>query len=142
MNRHTIIGRIGNDAEIKDFGGNQVINFSVAVTESYNNKQTGEKVVNTTWIECSKWGNNTAIAQYLTKGTQILVEGKPNNRAYVKDDGTVVVVNGINVQNIMLLGSKNDSAQTQQQKHQHAGEQFTDPNFNPNGDFDENDPPF
>ena len=43
MNRLEIIGHIGNDAEIKDLGSNQVINFSVAVSETYLNKTTNEK---------------------------------------------------------------------------------------------------
>ena len=46
MNRLEIIGHIGNDAEIKDLGSNQVINFSVAVSETYLNKTTNEKVEN------------------------------------------------------------------------------------------------
>lgn len=49
MQRLTIIGFIGNDSEVKDLGQNQVINFSVAVSETYVNKTTNEKVTNTTW---------------------------------------------------------------------------------------------
>lgn len=71
MQRTEIIGFCGQDAEVKDFGENQVINFSVAVSESYTNRQ-GEKVSNTTWYECAKWGNNTAIAQYLKKDNRFL----------------------------------------------------------------------
>lgn len=56
MNRQEFIGHIGNDAEVKDLGTNQVINFSVAISESYVNKTTNEKITNTTWFECAKWG--------------------------------------------------------------------------------------
>jgi len=109
MQKLQIIGHLGNDAEIKDFTGNQVINFSVAVSESYTNKQ-GEKVTNTTWFECAKWGNNTSVAQYLKKGTQVYVEGKSANRAWVKEDGTAQIVNGITVFEIQLLGSKDSNS--------------------------------
>jgi len=108
MQRTEIIGFCGQDAEVKDFGENQVINFSVAVSESYTNRQ-GEKVSNTTWYECAKWGNNTAIAQYLKKGQQVFVSGKPQARAWQKEDGTLVSVLGINVFSLQLLGAKNDN---------------------------------
>jgi len=113
MQRLEIIGHIGQDAEVKDFGENQVINFSVAVSESYTNRQ-GEKVTNTTWYECAKWGNNTTVAQYLKKGQQVYVSGKPQARAWQKDDGTLVASQGINVLNLQLLGSKNDNQPQQQ----------------------------
>ena len=111
MQKIQCIGFLGNDAEVKDLTNNQVINFSVAVSESYTNKQ-GEKVTNTVWFECAKWGNNTAVAQYLKKGTQVYVEGKVSNRAWLKEDGTAQVVNGINVFEIQLLGSKDSNSAT------------------------------
>ena len=119
MQRLTIIGHLGNDAEVKDLGQNQVINFSVAVSESYVSKQTNEKVTNTTWYEVAKWGNNTAIAQYLKKGTQVLVEGKPTARAWQKEDASLVSVLGINALNVTLLGSaKSDGATSPQPQAQ------------------------
>lgn len=119
MQRLTIIGFIGNDSEVKDLGQNQVINFSVAVSESYVSKTTNEKVTNTTWYECAKWGNNTAIAQYLKKGTQVLVEGKPTARAWQKEDGSLISVLGINVLNVTLLGgAKSESASNPQNQSQ------------------------
>ena len=113
MNRLEVIGHLGNDAEVKDLGNNQVINFSVAVSESYLNKVTNEKVTNTMWFECAKWGNNTSIAQYLKKGTQVYVSGKPNNRGWLNEQGEIKTVNGINVFDIQLLGSKQDNTQNQ-----------------------------
>ena len=110
MNRLEIIGHIGNDAEIKDLGTNQVINFSVAVSESYTNKQN-EKVTSTMWFECAKWGNSTAIAQYLKKGTQVYVSGKPNNRGWINEQGEVKIINGITVFDVQLLGAKTESTQ-------------------------------
>ena len=115
MQKIQVIGRIGKDAEVKDFGNSQVINFSVAVSEKYTNKQTGEITTNTTWFECAKWGNNTSIAQYIKKGGQIFIEGKINNRAWVDQSGTPQVTNGINVFEIELVGSKDDNQTPQQQ---------------------------
>jgi len=93
---------------VKDLGTNQVINFSVAVSEKYKDAQ-GEKVEKTIWFECAKWGNSTAIAQYIKKGDMIYIEGKVNNRAWVNDQGEAQIVNGINVFDIQLLGTKPDA---------------------------------
>ncbi|QNJ53844.1 putative single-stranded DNA-binding protein [Flavobacterium phage FCOV-F48] len=121
MNRQEFIGHIGNDAEVKDLGINQIINFSVAVSESYVNKTTNEKITNTTWYECAKWGNNTQIAQYLKKGQQVYIMGKPNNRAWQNEQGDIKVVNAVKVTEILLLGGKqsnDNNAQPQQQPQQ------------------------
>lgn len=112
MNRLEIIGFIGQDAVVKDLGSNQVINFSVAVSESYVNKTTNEKVTNTTWFDCAKWGNNTVIAQYLKKGTQLYISGKPNNRGWLNENGEVKIANGITVNEITLLAGAKVNSET------------------------------
>lgn len=101
MRKTQIIGRIGNDAEVKKFNDNSVINFSVAVSEKFKD---GEK---TTWYECAKWGNNTKVAEYLTKGTQVYVEGVSEARAYIGNDGEAKAVNGLNAFRVQLLGGLN-----------------------------------
>jgi single-strand DNA-binding protein len=103
MVRIEIIGHLGKDAEIKDLNNNQLISFNVSVSESFT--QNGEKQTKTTWFDCAKWGNNTAVAQFIKKGDLIYVSGKTNNRAYQKEDGTLKVINGITVFEIELLGS-------------------------------------
>jgi len=113
MNRQEVIGFIGQDAVVKDLGQNQVINFNVAYSESYVNKATGEKVTKTIWYECAKWGNNTSVAQWLKKGTQVYISGKPNNRAWINEQGAVVVVNGINVLELTLLGGAKSERTTE-----------------------------
>ena len=132
MRKIEIIGHKGQEERMKEFEENQVINFSVAVSESYINRQ-GEKVSNTSWYECAKWGNNIAVAQYLKKGTQVFVSGKPQSRAWQKDDGTLVSNLGINVLNIQLLGSKNENqsqSQSQPQATSQPQAQATATNFN------------
>lgn len=150
MQEIQIIGRIGKDAEVKDFNNNQVINFSVAVSEKFTNKQTGEITTNTLWFECAKWGNNTSVAQYIKKGGQIFVKGKINNRAWLDQNGTPQVTNGINVFEIELLGSKDDNQaplSTQQRSPSTApiippvNEQQFQPSSS-SGDEEANDPPF
>jgi single-strand DNA-binding protein len=133
MQEIQIIGRIGKDAEVKDFNNNQVVNFSVAVSEKFTNKQTGEITINTLWFECAKWGNNASVAQYIKKGGQIFVKGKINNRAWLDKDGKPQVTNGINVFEIELLGNKEDLTTTSQpQQSQQPRNSFVDtPKNNP-----------
>lgn len=127
MNRTELIGRIGQDAEIKDFNTNQVINFSVAVSERWKDKD-GNKQEKTYWYRCAKWGNNTAIAQYLTKGTLVYVSGVCEPQSYINKSGEIVQAQGLTVRNIELLGGGNQSQdQTQQQNRSNTTANALDP---------------
>lgn len=135
MNRLEIIGHIGNDAEVKDLGNNQVISFNVAVTEKWKDKQSGEVKSKTDWFQCAKWGNNTSLAQYLKKGTQVYVSGKAEAKSYVGNDGQLKQVLALNVNDIKLLGSiqQNNTQQSPKQNNQQFvnNEQFNQrQNFN------------
>lgn len=138
MQRVEIIGYLGQDAVVKDLGQNQVINFSVAVSESYVNKTTNEKTTTTTWFECAKWGNNTQISQYLRKGTQVFVSGKPIARSWQKEDGTLVSVLGINVLNVTLLGGAKTDVNTEPHNaNQAQPQEYQSPATDFNSDDDE-----
>ena len=97
MQKLFLIGTIGADAEVKDLGTNQVINFSIAVNEKHNNEEK------TTWFDVAKFGNNTTISKYLEKGKKVSVVGKPNNRAYINGIGDAICVNGVLAFEIELL---------------------------------------
>jgi hypothetical protein len=73
MQKLILTGHVGNDATIADLqSGKQVINFNVAVTEKYKDREPV-----TTWYKCAWFINNASIAQYIKKGTKVLVEGNP-----------------------------------------------------------------
>lgn len=94
-------GRLGRDAETRDANGKKVINFSIAVDQGYGeNKRT-------LWIECAKWGENTGVAQYLTKGTQVVVAGEPSLRTWESNgkNGTSLT---LTVNQITLVGGKQE----------------------------------
>ena len=102
------IGNLGRDAELKNIGGKNVINFSIAHTEK--NKDGQEKTI---WIDCAKWGESTGILPYLKKGTKVFVEGNPDLRTYQKQDGTTATTLTLRVAHVELL-SRGEGA-TQQQ---------------------------
>lgn len=90
MIKAQLIGRVGKDATVYNFdGGGAAINFSVAIDESYKDKQ-GQKVDKTTWVECTilvKDGGNTNRVNYLKKGCIVYVEGKPVSNGYKNAEG-------------------------------------------------------
>ena len=81
------IGHLGKDCQVNTVNGKNVINFSVAHSERYKDSQ-GVQQERTIWVECAYWTDRTAIAPYLTKGTQVFVEGQSGVRSYQKNDGS------------------------------------------------------
>jgi len=104
MKKISIIGNVTKDAEIRAFeGGKSVINFDVAVNERYKDKN-GQKVERTSFIRCAMWRDITTIAQYITKGTKLYVEGSPDADAYINKEGKAVGNLKINVREVEFLG--------------------------------------
>lgn len=106
MNVWTFTGRIGKDCETRFTPkGDAVTSFSVAVTSGYGEKET------TTWARLSMFGKRgEAVAPYLLKGTQIAVSGELTNREYTDKDGNKRQSLEVRVNDLTLLGGKNDGA--------------------------------
>jgi len=86
MNKATLIGRIGKDPETKTVGSNTVTTFSLATSEKWTNKDTGEAKEETQWHKCQAWGViGEVIAKHHKKGDRIAVEGKIVYQTYEKD---------------------------------------------------------
>lgn len=75
----TLVGALGRDAIVNDVQGKKVINFSVAITQGYGDNKT------TLWVDVAKWGDKTAVAEYLKKGVKVAVSGEPSLRVWEKD---------------------------------------------------------
>lgn len=81
-----ITGRLTRDAEVRTLNDNrQVVNFSVAVNDSYQNKQ-GERIEQTAFFDCSYW-ITPKVARLLTKGALVELTGKVSVRAWTDMDG-------------------------------------------------------
>lgn len=87
VNKVIIIGNVGKDPETRYMSeGTAVTNFSVATTETWKDKQTGEKKESTEWHRVTAWRRLGEICgQYLSKGSQVYVEGKLQTRSWEKD---------------------------------------------------------
>lgn len=129
------IGYVGNDAEIKEFNGQKFISFNVATSERYKDAQ-GNTVSRTTWISCLKPGES-AVVQYLKKGTQVFVRGDFSAKTFTGANGIQVGVN-CRVKELQLLGTKQDTGQTTTQAGQPvAPAQPQAPTYGNNNSFGE-----
>ncbi len=101
-----LIGRLGKDPEVKNFGNSQKASFSIATSETYKNAK-GEKVEDTQWHNIVIWGKLADIAgQYLKKGAEVAVEGKLVHRVFETDKGEKRYITEINVNDLAMLGGK------------------------------------
>lgn len=110
-----IIGNIGNDAQVKDFNGKKYIAFNVAHSEKFKNQQ-GVETERTTWVSVLKPGES-AVAQYLKKGTPVFVRGDLSVKAYKDNAGNWQVgVNCLAREVQLLPGGKRDQNAGSQQE--------------------------
>jgi single-strand DNA-binding protein len=109
MIKMQIIGNLGKDCVVNTVNGKNVINFTVAHTEKYKDSQ-GNQQEKTTWVDCAYWTDRTAVAQYLTKGKQVYVEGQPEARSFQRNDGTPGSSLSLRVREVQLLGGRGDSS--------------------------------
>jgi single-strand DNA-binding protein len=106
-NKVQLIGNLGNNPEIRTTeSGKKLARFSVATNETYRSAK-GEKMTETQWHNLFAWGKIADIAeQFLSKGSEIAIEGKLVNRNYTDKDGNKRYVTEIQVNEILLLGDK------------------------------------
>jgi single-strand DNA-binding protein len=113
LNRATIIGNVGKDPEIRATqDGRKIASLSVATSESWKDKNTGEKKESTEWHRVSVFNEGLVkvIEQYVTKGTKIMIEGQIKTRKWMDKDGLEKYTTEIVIQNfggqMILLGGK------------------------------------
>ena len=113
VNRVIIIGNLGADPEVKQFAnGGSVTTISVATSEQWNDKQTGERREQTEWHRISLYNKLAEIAaQYLRKGSQVYVEGSLRTRKYQDQNGQDRYVTEIRADQMQMLGGKSDNTQ-------------------------------
>jgi len=113
VNRVILIGNVGKDPEIRTMqNGNKVANFSLATSESWKDKSTGERKEKTEWHRIVVFGQLAEIVEkYVFKGSKIYVQGSLSTRKWTDKDGgekysTEVVLQGFNAELTLLDGKK------------------------------------
>lgn len=108
VNRVILLGRLGNDPELKQLGTGNVCNFSVATTKKWKDKSGAQKE-KTEWHSISAFGTLADIcAKFLTKGSHAYVEGELETRTWDKD-GVKQYATSIVANNVQFLSSKEDT---------------------------------
>ena len=122
INKVILIGNLGNDPEVKYMpNGNAVANVSVATTESWKDKNSGEKVEKTEWHRVVLFGRLGEIAgEYLKKGSKVYIEGRLQTRKWQGQDGqdrytTEIVANDMQMMDSRGGGAPGDSSGHAQQ---------------------------
>lgn len=106
VNKVILVGHLGRDAETKFTpGGAAVTRFSVATNRRWKDKDSGEWKEETDWSNVVLWRSEN-LANYLTKGTQVYVEGRLQTRSYEDKDGKKVYATEVVAEDVILLGGR------------------------------------
>ena len=117
LNKVLLIGRLGNDPEVKQMqNGKSVARLSVATSENWKDKNSGEKKEKTEWhrVVIFNEGLVNVVQQYLKKGAQVYIEGQLSTNKYTDNNGqekysTQIVLQGYN-STLKMLGGGNQGA--------------------------------
>lgn len=108
INKVILVGNLGKDPEVRYLeGGTAVANFSIATSESYKDKTSGERRTVTEWHNVVLWRGLAEIAEkYLKKGNQVYIEGKLRTRKWQDKEGKDRYTTEIVGDNLQMLGKK------------------------------------
>lgn len=106
-NRVLLIGNLGQDPEIKELdSGRKMAKFSIATNEVFRN-QAGDLITETQWHRLIAWGRTAEVAeQYLSKGSEIAIDGKIQTRNYEDASGEKRYTTEVVVSELMMTGPK------------------------------------
>ncbi len=108
VNKVIVVGNLGRDPEMRSFpSGDQIANVTVATTDKWKDKQTGEMKEATEWHRIVFNGRLAEIVgQYLRKGSQVYVEGSLRTRKWTDKDGIEKFTTEIRADQMQMLGSR------------------------------------
>jgi single-strand DNA-binding protein len=140
LNSAQIIGRVGRDPELRYMpSGEAVANLTIATSESWKDKQTGEKKEATEWHKVTFFGRLAEIAgEYLKKGALVYVQGKIITRKYTDKDGSEKYSTEIRAAEMKMLSSKDGQNSAPPAQRQAAPQRQQAPAAAPSG-FDDMD---
>lgn len=111
VNKVILVGNLGKDPEVRHLeSGAAVANFPIATSETYKDRNTGEKKTITEWHNVVLWRGLADVAErFLKKGDQIYVEGKLRTRQWEDKDGNSRYTTEVIGENMTMLGSRQKS---------------------------------
>lgn len=122
VNKVIIVGNLGKDPEARTFpNGDMVVNITVATTDRWKDRNTGEQRESTEWHRVTFNGKLAEIAeQYLRKGTPVYIEGSLHTRKWTDQQGIERYSTEIRANNMQMLGQR-PQGQQQDQGYDHTG---------------------
>lgn len=140
VNKVILVGNLGRDPEVRYLpSGDAVVNISIATTDKWKDKQTGEAKETTEWHKVNFFGKLAEIVgQYLKKGSTIYIEGSIHTRKYTDKDGAEKYSTEIKGTSMQMLGGKNEGqsqpAQRQERPKAAPAQNQADSGFDDMGD--------
>ncbi len=112
INKVILVGHLGRDPEVRYMtNGEAVANFSIATSETWNDRNSGNKIERTEWHNITLYRRLAEVAgQYLKKGSQVYIEGKIQSRKYTDKNGIERTAYDIIGNEMQMLGGRNSSA--------------------------------
>lgn len=110
VNRVILVGNLGKDPEVRHLdGGSTIAKFPLATSESYKDRNTGERVKQTEWHNIVLWRGLAEVAEkYLKKGNQVYIEGKLKTRSW-DSDGVKKYITEVVADNMVMMSSKSSN---------------------------------
>lgn len=146
INKVILVGRCGQDPEVRYPPTGAITSITVATSESWKDKVTGEKKELTEWHRISFFGKLAEISgQYLKKGSQVYIEGRLRTRKYTDKEGIDRYATEIIADTMQMLGNKKDSGANQQnsgQRNSYSDQKQTGRRAAPSDYDDSSDIPF
>lgn len=115
-----VIGNLGSDAEIKDFGGKKYVSMNIAHSERHKGENGPTET--TVWVSCLWYGDGGSLFQYLKKGCKVFLRGRLVPKAYTDKQGKPQCAVNMYANEVTLCGGK---AEAQTQNQTNAAQQAT-----------------
>ena len=123
-----IAGNVGNVKEVREVGGDKVLNFSLAVD---NGKDKNGERRESTWYDCALWGKRAeSLAPHITKGLKLALSGRPGARAH---EGKAYL--SLTVNELTFMGGGQERGVPAESSAQREGEQKTNYTYDLNDDI-------
>jgi single-strand DNA-binding protein len=119
VNKVILVGNLGKDPEVKYLeGGVAIAKFPLATSESFKDKNTGERKSQTEWHNIVLWRGLAEIAEkYLKKGSSVYIEGKLKSRSWDDQSGNKRYITEIVGENMTMLGGGSRSSESNESSY-------------------------
>jgi single-strand DNA-binding protein len=143
VNKVILVGRLGKEPEVRNLdNGATVANFTIATSESYKDKTTGEKKEITEWHNIVLWRGLAEISQkYLHKGDMVYIEGKLRTRSWEKE-GVTRYTTEVVADNMTMLNTRGGGSNNSAEMGSRSSERTTSESYSTPADSGTDDLPF